>query len=95
VYPNLEGARKDIWDCPDIDGRKGTRPGSVGQNIAKSTLKQQDATREAETPPTRAALDRRTQRHFIQMVTNSIQHPCQDYIEGWDQPDNDAMEMDS
>jgi hypothetical protein len=28
------------------------------------------------------------------MVTNSIHHPCQDYIEGWDKLDNDAMEMD-
>jgi hypothetical protein len=59
------------------------------------SAKQQDMIREAATPPTRAALDRRTQRHFIRMVTNSIHHPCQDYIEGWDQLDNDAMEMDN
>jgi ribonuclease HI len=59
------------------------------------SAKQQDAIREAATPPTRAALDRRTQRHFIRMVTNSIHHPCRDYIEGWDQLDNDAMEMDN
>jgi hypothetical protein len=59
------------------------------------STEQQDAIREAATPPTRAALDRRTQRHFIRMVTNCIHHPCQDYIAGWDQLDNDATGMDN
>jgi hypothetical protein len=59
------------------------------------SAKKHDAIREAAAPPTRAARDRRIQRHCIRMVTNSIHHPRQDYIEGWDQPDNDAMEMDN
>jgi hypothetical protein len=35
-----------------------------------------DAIPEAATPPTRAALDRRTERQFIRMITNSNEHPC-------------------
>jgi ribonuclease HI len=44
-----------------------------------------DAIREAETPPTRAALDRRTERQFIRMITNSSEHPCKNYIDECDQ----------
>jgi hypothetical protein len=36
MHPNLEGARKDIWDRPDKDGRKGKRPTSLGQLLGKS-----------------------------------------------------------
>jgi hypothetical protein len=36
LHPNLEGARKDIWDRPDKDGRKGKRPTSLGQLLGKS-----------------------------------------------------------
>jgi hypothetical protein len=44
-----------------------------------------DAIREAATPPTRAALDRRTGRQFIRMITNSTEHPCKNYGDEWDQ----------
>jgi hypothetical protein len=44
-----------------------------------------DAIREAATPPTRAALDRRTERQFIRMITNSNEHPCKYYVDEWDQ----------
>jgi hypothetical protein len=45
-----------------------------------------DAIREAAAPPpTRAALDRRTERQFIRMITNSNQHPCNNYVNEWDQ----------
>jgi hypothetical protein len=44
-----------------------------------------DAIREAATPPTRAALDRRTERQFIRMITNSDEHPCKNYVDEWDQ----------
>jgi hypothetical protein len=44
-----------------------------------------DAIREAATPPTRAALDRRTERQFIRMITNSNEHPCKNYVDEWDQ----------
>jgi hypothetical protein len=40
-----------------------------------------DAIREAATPPTRAALDRRTEKQFIRMITNSIEHPCKYYVD--------------
>jgi hypothetical protein len=43
-----------------------------------------DAIREAVTPPTRAALDRRTERQFIRMITNSNEHPCKYYVDEWD-----------
>jgi hypothetical protein len=59
------------------------------------STKKDDAIREAGTPPTRAALDRRTDRHFIRLVSNSVQHPCESYIEGWDQVDDDPDTMDS
>jgi hypothetical protein len=35
MHPNLEGARKDIWDRPDEDGRMRKRPTSVGQLLGK------------------------------------------------------------
>jgi ribonuclease HI len=44
-----------------------------------------DGIREAATPPTRASLDRRTERQFIRMVTNSNEHPCKYYVDEWDQ----------
>jgi hypothetical protein len=44
-----------------------------------------DAIREAATPRTRAALDRRTERQFIRMITNSNEHPCKNYVDEWDQ----------
>jgi hypothetical protein len=36
MHPNLEDARKDIWDRPDTDGRKGKRPTSLGLPLGKS-----------------------------------------------------------
>jgi hypothetical protein len=38
MHPNLAGTRKDIWDRPDKDGRKGKRPTSesLGQFLRKS-----------------------------------------------------------
>jgi hypothetical protein len=36
MHPNLEGARKDIWDRPDEDGRVTQRPTSVGQLLWKA-----------------------------------------------------------
>jgi hypothetical protein len=44
-----------------------------------------DAIREAATPPTRAALNRRTERQFIRMITNSNEHPCKNHVDEWDQ----------
>jgi hypothetical protein len=44
-----------------------------------------DAIREAAIPPTREALDRRTKRQFIQLITASNQHPCKNYADEWDQ----------
>jgi hypothetical protein len=35
MHPNLEDARKDIWDRPDRDGRKGKRLTSLGQLLGK------------------------------------------------------------
>jgi ribonuclease HI len=69
----------------------------IGQDVAGTlrSTKKDDAIREAGTPPTRAALDRRTDRHFIRLVSNSVQHPCQSYIEGWDQLDDEPDTMDS
>jgi hypothetical protein len=43
MYPNLEDAREDIWDRPDIDGRKGKRPTSLGQLLGKSKLEKPSA----------------------------------------------------
>jgi hypothetical protein len=31
MHPELENSRKEIWERPDEDGRKGRRPRSVGQ----------------------------------------------------------------
>jgi hypothetical protein len=69
----------------------------IGQDVAGTlwSTKKDDAIREAGTPPTRAALDRRTDRHFIRLVSNSVQHPCQSYIEGCDQLDNEPDTRDS
>jgi hypothetical protein len=69
----------------------------IGQDVAGTlrSTKKDDAIREAGTPPTRGALDRRTDRHFIRLVSNSVQHPCQSYIEGWDQVDDEPDTMDS
>jgi hypothetical protein len=36
MHPKLENARKDIWERPDENGRKGRRPESVGQLLGKS-----------------------------------------------------------
>jgi hypothetical protein len=44
-----------------------------------------DAICEAATPPARAALDRRTERQFIRMISNSNEQPCIDYVDEWDQ----------
>jgi hypothetical protein len=56
----------------------------IGQDVAGTlrSTKKDNAIREAGTPPTRAALDRRTDRHFIRLVSNSVRHPCQSDIEG-------------
>jgi hypothetical protein len=44
-----------------------------------------DAIRKAATPPTRPALDRRTKRQFIRMITNSNEHLYKNYFDAWDQ----------
>jgi hypothetical protein len=69
----------------------------IGQDVAGTlgSTKKDDAIREAGTPPTRAALYRRTARHFIRLVSNSVQHPCQPYILGSDQLDDEPDTMDS
>jgi hypothetical protein len=36
MHPKLGGARKDIWDRPDEDGRMRKRPTSLGQLLGKS-----------------------------------------------------------
>jgi hypothetical protein len=35
MHPKLENARKDMWDLPDENGRKGQRPKSFGQLLGK------------------------------------------------------------
>jgi hypothetical protein len=35
MHLELESARKEIWESPDEDGRKGRRPRSVGQLLGK------------------------------------------------------------
>jgi hypothetical protein len=69
----------------------------IGQDVAGTlcSTKKDDAIREAGIPPTRAALDRRTDRHFIRFVSNSIHHPSQSFIEGWDQLDDEIGTLDS
>jgi hypothetical protein len=37
MHPELESARKEIWERPDEDGRKGRPPRSVGQLLGKAT----------------------------------------------------------
>jgi ribonuclease HI len=44
-----------------------------------------DAICEAATPPTRAALDPRTESQFIRMITHSHEHACKNYVDEWDQ----------
>jgi hypothetical protein len=36
MHPDLEGARKEIWERPDKDGRIARRPSSVGQLLGKA-----------------------------------------------------------
>jgi hypothetical protein len=36
MHPTLENARKEIWERPDENGRKGQRPKSVDQLLGKS-----------------------------------------------------------
>jgi hypothetical protein len=36
MHPELESARKEIWERRDKDGRKGRRPRSVGQLFGKA-----------------------------------------------------------
>jgi ribonuclease HI len=36
MHPELESARKEIWERPDEDGRRGRRPRSVGQLLGKA-----------------------------------------------------------
>jgi hypothetical protein len=43
-----------------------------------------DAIREAAAPPTRAAVDRQTERQFNRMITNYNEHPCKNYVNEWD-----------
>jgi hypothetical protein len=49
----------------------------IGQGVAGklSSTKNDDEIHEAGDPPTRAALDRRTERHFIRLGSNSVHHP--------------------
>jgi hypothetical protein len=36
MHPELESVRKEIWERPDEDGRKGRRPRLVGQLLGKA-----------------------------------------------------------
>jgi hypothetical protein len=36
MHPDLEIARKAIWERPDEDGRMGRRPTSIGQLLGKA-----------------------------------------------------------
>jgi hypothetical protein len=36
MHPDLESARKAIWERPDEDGRIGRRPTSIGQLLGKA-----------------------------------------------------------
>jgi hypothetical protein len=36
MHRELESARKEIWERPDEDSRKGRRPRSVGQLLGKA-----------------------------------------------------------
>jgi hypothetical protein len=54
-----------------------------------------DAIREAGTPPTRAALDRRTERQFVRMVSNSPDHPCQAYFEELELSEGETEPLES
>jgi hypothetical protein len=36
MHPELESARKDIWERPDEDGRRGRRPRTVGQLLGNA-----------------------------------------------------------
>jgi hypothetical protein len=36
MHSNLEGARNDIWERPDKDGRKGKRPAALRQLLGES-----------------------------------------------------------
>jgi hypothetical protein len=40
MHPELESARKEIWERPDEVGRKGRRPRSVGQLLGKAKWEQ-------------------------------------------------------
>jgi hypothetical protein len=37
MHPELESARKEIWERPDENGRRGRQPRSVGQLLGKPT----------------------------------------------------------
>jgi hypothetical protein len=37
-HPELESARKEIWEWPDEECRKGRRPRSVGQLLGKANV---------------------------------------------------------
>jgi hypothetical protein len=36
MHPDLESARKAIWERPDEDGKIGRRPTSIGQLLGKA-----------------------------------------------------------
>jgi hypothetical protein len=36
MHPDLESARKEIWDRPDEDGRMPRQPTSIGQLLGKA-----------------------------------------------------------
>jgi hypothetical protein len=36
MHPDLQSARKAIWERPDEDGRIGRRPTSIGQLLGKA-----------------------------------------------------------
>jgi hypothetical protein len=59
------------------------------------STKNDDAIHKASTVLTPAGSDQRTDRHFIRLVSNSIQYPYQSYIEGWNQVNEEPDTMDS
>jgi hypothetical protein len=68
----------------------------IGQDVAGTLhlTKNDYAIRQAGSPPTLAALDRRTDRQCTRLVSNSVQHPCQSYIEDRDQLDDKPDTID-
>jgi hypothetical protein len=87
-----------IWERqPWIVKEFHTLTARFGQDLAGtlSLTKKDDGMHESRTPPTRVSLDRRTDWHFIALVSSSVHQLCHSFIEGWDQLDDEPDTMDS